>query len=72
MISLFDTLNIVRRSTVWGQLRSTQLPPADHGSFAEHEAIYEAIVGRNPDLAADHMRNHLKSVRDRTFSAMEN
>ncbi|WP_114284945.1 FadR/GntR family transcriptional regulator [Candidatus Halocynthiibacter alkanivorans] len=72
LISLFDTLNIVRRSTVWGQLRSTQLPPADHGSFAEHEAIYEAIVGRNPDLAADHMRSHLKSVRDRTFSAMEN
>jgi len=23
LISLFDTLNIVRRSTVWGQLRST-------------------------------------------------
>lgn len=72
LISLFDTLNIVRRSTVWGQLRSTQLPPADHGSFAEHEAIYEAIVARNPDLAADLMRIHLKSVRDRTFSAMEN
>jgi GntR family transcriptional regulator, transcriptional repressor for pyruvate dehydrogenase complex len=71
LISLFDTLNIVRRSTVWGQLRSTELPPADHGSFAEHEAIYEAIVGRNPDLAADLMRSHLKSVRDRTFSAME-
>ncbi|NKB52222.1 MAG: FCD domain-containing protein [Rhizobiaceae bacterium] len=71
LISLFDTLNIVRRSTVWGQLRSTKLPPANHGSFAEHDAIYDAIVGRDADLAADLMRTHLRSVRSRTYSAME-
>ncbi len=71
LISLFDTLNIVRRSTVWGQLRSTKLPPANHGSFAEHDAIYDAIVGRDSDLAADLMRTHLRSVRSRSYAAME-
>ena len=71
LISLFDTLNIVRRSTVWGQLRSTKLPPADHRSFDEHDAIYEAIVARDPELAAERMRTHLKSVRDRTFSSLD-
>jgi len=71
LISLFDTLNIVRRSTVWGQLRSTKLPPSDHPSFPEHEAIYEAIVGRDGDLAAHHMRDHLRTVKNRTYAAME-
>lgn len=71
LISLFDTLNIVRRSTVWGQLRSSRLPPADHGSFAEHDRLYDAIVSRDSELAAECMRVHLKSVRDRTFASME-
>lgn len=71
LISLFDTLNIVRRSTVWGQLRSTRLPPANHTSFAEHDAIYDAIVARDGELAANLMRQHLRSVRSRTYSAME-
>jgi DNA-binding FadR family transcriptional regulator len=71
LISLFDTLNIVRRSTVWGQLRSTKLPPENHSSFAEHDAIYDAIVGRNADIAADLMRGHLRSVRARTYAAMD-
>lgn len=71
LISLFDTLNIVRRSTVWGQLRNTKLPPRDHGSFAEHDALYDAIVARNAELAAHLMREHLRSVRTRTYAAME-
>lgn len=71
LISLFDTLNIVRRSTVWGQLRSTKLPPANHASFAEHDAIYGAIAGRDADGAAEMMRKHLRTVRNRTYAAME-
>jgi len=71
LISLFDTMNVVRRSTVWGQLRSTNLPPSDHRSFEEHEAIYEAIAGRNPDLAADCMRTHLRTVRDRLLASID-
>lgn len=70
LISLFDTLNNVRRSTVWGQLRSTELPPADHDSFNEHDAVYEAISGRDPDLAAECMRIHLRTVRDRVLSSL--
>jgi len=61
----------VRRSTVWGQLRSTKLPPANHGSFGEHDAIYDAIVARDTDQAAELMRKHLKSVRSRSYAAME-
>lgn len=70
LISLFDTLNIVRRSIVWGQLRSTKLPPADHDSFSEHDAIYDAITGRDPDRAAECMRIHLRSVRDRVLASL--
>jgi len=70
LVSLFDTLNTVRRSTVWGQLRSTTLPPADHASFGEHDALYEAIAGRDPDLAAECMRIHLRTVRDRVLSSL--
>lgn len=71
LISLFDTLNIVRRSTVWGQLRSTKLPPSNHPSFAEHEAIYGAIVARDGEQAAHHMLEHLRTVKRRTYAAME-
>ena len=70
LVSLFDTLNSVRRSTVWGQLRSTILPPADHASFHEHDALYDAIAGRDPDLAAECMRIHLRTVRDRVLSSL--
>jgi DNA-binding FadR family transcriptional regulator len=71
LISLFDTLNAVRRSVVWGQLRLTEVPPTDHDSFEEHDAIHAAIAGRDPDLAAEHMRTHLKSVRDRILSTAD-
>ena len=70
LITLFDTLNTVRRSTVWGQLRSTSLPPRDHHSFAEHDRLYDAIVARDADLAADCMRRHLRSVRDRVLASL--
>lgn len=71
LVSLFDTLNVVRRSTVWGQLRSTNLPPADHMSFAEHDAIHDAILDRDPDAAANCMRSHLRSVRDRVMASLD-
>jgi len=71
LVSLFDTLNVVRRTVVWGQLRTSELPPPDHESFEEHDAIYEAIAGRDPDLAAERMRAHLKTVRDRILSTAD-
>ena len=71
MMSLFETLNAVRRSVVWGQLRLTKLPPATHESFREHDGIYEAIASRDPDLAAECMRIHLKTVRDRVLLSLD-
>lgn len=70
LLHLFDTLNVVRRSTVWGQLRSTQLPPRDHRSFDEHDAIFAAISHRDAATAAQRMRDHLVSVRDRVLPAL--
>ncbi|MGI9425677.1 MAG: FadR/GntR family transcriptional regulator [Hyphomicrobiaceae bacterium] len=67
LISLADTLNIVRRATVWGQMRDPKVPPADHLSFAEHDAIFDAIVQRDGDSAAENMRRHLITVRDRVL-----
>lgn len=65
LIVLFETLNAVRRSPIWGDLRLNPVPPSNHLSFAEHEAICDAIVGRDPDGAERGMRTHLNSVRNR-------
>lgn len=69
LLSLFDTLNTVRRATVWGRLRSATLPPPDHHSFCEHDAIFEAIVNRDMEQATAAMRRHLESVRDKLITS---
>jgi GntR family uxuAB operon transcriptional repressor len=70
LIHLFDTLNVVRRSIVWGQLRASTLPPRTHPSFSEHDAIIAAISSRDAAGAAARMREHLASVRDRVIPAL--
>lgn len=70
LVYLFDTLNVVRRSTVWGQLRSSKLPPPNHGSFDEHDAILAAIDAHDGNLAAARMRDHLISVRERVLPSL--
>jgi DNA-binding FadR family transcriptional regulator len=65
LIVLYDTLNAVRRSPAWQDVRETQRPPADHMSFAEHDQICDAIARRDADQAAESMRAHIVSVRDR-------
>ena len=43
LLGLFDVLNAVRRTVVWGRLRpDSARPPADHHSFADHERIVES------------------------------
>lgn len=71
LIFLFDTLNVVRRSIVWRQVRTTKGPPDDHESFDEHDAIAAAIEARDPEAAAARMRDHLHSVRDRVLPALK-
>jgi DNA-binding FadR family transcriptional regulator len=70
LVYLFDILNVVRRSTVWGQSRTTKLPARDHFSFAQHDAILEAISERNGALASQRMRDHLNAVRERVLPTL--
>lgn len=64
LLAVFDTLNAVRRAVVWGRLRDDDpKPPADHHSFAEHEAIIATIEERDLASAASRMRTHLRQVQ---------
>ena len=68
LLSFFDQLNRARRAVAWGSVvRRNSKPPADHSSFAEHEAIHRAIADRSAERAWPEMRDHLKSVADRLF-----
>jgi DNA-binding FadR family transcriptional regulator len=63
LLTLFDTLNTVRRAVVWGRRRTTSLGPSlEHHSFSEHDALLAAITDRDADLAAQRMRQHLGTV----------
>lgn len=67
LIYLFETLNVVRRSILWDQHRTTVGPAEDHISFKEHDAIIAAITARDGEQAALAMRTHLLSVRERVL-----
>ena len=72
LMALFDTLNAVKRSVVWARPRKVPLArKLDHHSFAEHDAIFSAIMERDPASAESAMRQHLMSVRDRLMEVME-
>jgi DNA-binding FadR family transcriptional regulator len=64
LLAVFDTVNAVRRTVVWGRLRDeSPHPPPDHHSFAEHAAIVQAIEERDLNGAALRMRQHLDMVQ---------
>jgi DNA-binding FadR family transcriptional regulator len=68
LIAMYDQLNALRRTIVWGRLRRRQeKPPADHHSFVEHEAIVTAIEQRDTENAIITMKTHLRSVSDVLF-----
>ncbi|ESR23133.1 FadR/GntR family transcriptional regulator [Lutibaculum baratangense] len=63
LLALFDALNRVRRTVVWGRLRANPTrPPENHHSFAEHDRIVAAIAERDLDGAAQAMLAHLRTV----------
>jgi DNA-binding FadR family transcriptional regulator len=66
----FETLNVVRRSVVWGQPRKTQRPADGYSSFVEHGEIVQAILNHEADIAAQSMAGHLKSVYGRILPSM--
>jgi GntR family uxuAB operon transcriptional repressor len=70
LMTLFDTLNAVRRSMAWRTTRATLDPPADYRSFLEHEAVRDAIVGHDAHQATEAMRRHLESVRARLMASV--
>jgi DNA-binding FadR family transcriptional regulator len=70
LLYLFDTFNVVRRSVVWGQVRTTKRPAPDHFSFDQHDAILAAIEARDATEAAAQMRAHLRTVRERVLPAV--
>lgn len=67
----FETLNVVRRSIVWGQPRKTQKPADDYSSFIEHDQIVQAIVNRDGEVAAQAMKQHLQSVYGRILPSLK-
>lgn len=70
LLYLFDTFNVVRRSVVWEQVRSTKSPAQDHFSFDQHDAIQAAIASGNEAEASARMREHLHTVAKRVLPAM--
>lgn len=72
LLGLFDVLNAVRRTVVWGRLRSEGAkPPTDHHSFADHERIVDAIADRDLAGACTAMRLHLQQVGRRLIPMHE-
>lgn len=71
MLALFDMLNGIRRAVTWGRLRSYELGTGRiHHSFAEHDALVDAIEQRDTELAAGLMRDHLRAVRRDLMQSM--
>lgn len=63
VLAIFDVLNAVRRTVVWGHMRpNIDQPPADHHSFSAHDRIIAAIEMRDREGASAAMRDHLKNV----------
>ena len=63
LLAVHDLVNEVRRTVIWAWLDTRPAgPPADYSSFAEHEAMLDAIAGRDRRRAADAMRAHLRTT----------
>ena len=61
-----------KRAVVWTRPREVPLTRSlDHHSFSEHDAIFSAIIERDPARAEAAMRGHLESVRARLMEVME-
>jgi DNA-binding FadR family transcriptional regulator len=68
LLALYDDLNRVQREVAGGSVRrASARPPADHTSFAEHEAILRSIEAHDPEAASRAMHGHLSSVSARLF-----
>jgi DNA-binding FadR family transcriptional regulator len=69
LLAVFDMLNAIRRTVAWKRLRKHELS-LEHHSFAEHDALIEAIEERDTEAAAAIMRDHLRAVRRDLLASM--
>lgn len=68
LCAVHDVINAVRQSVVWGRPAiPPDRPPADYRSFAEHDAIVDAIERHDRAAAHAAMRAHLRA----TLAAMD-
>lgn len=68
--TIHRTLDDVRRSVVWRWLdMRPSRPPSDYSSFAEHDAIINAIENRDREGAMEAMRNHLKTTMNKLLGS---
>jgi DNA-binding FadR family transcriptional regulator len=64
LIDVSRLLIAARRQPVWGGLKRRSFNPERHRCYcAEHEQIVIAIRDRDPQLAREAMRDHLRHVR---------
>ena len=62
--------NLRAHLTRIGQL-TAEIPGRIEASVDEHEKIVDAIAARDPVLAEQRMRDHIRSVRDDQLRALE-
>ena len=70
LLAVHDLVNRVRRAVIWAWLDTRPAgPPPDYSSFAEHEAILDAIARRDRPGAAEAMRAHLRTTSGKLIGA---
>lgn len=67
LMTVFETINAVRRAPNWQTVRPEPRPTASYTTFAQHQTIADAIIGRDGEAAATAMRTHLLTVRARNM-----
>lgn len=64
--AIHQTVDDVRRAVVWRWLDTRpERPPEDYSSFAEHDALIDAIEQRDRIRAMEAMRRHLRTTMDK-------
>lgn len=68
MMAIFDAVNAVRRSRIWGRLKEQTLNAERQDVYTEqHKGIVDSIADRNARQAEARMRVHLETVRGDLF-----
>ncbi|MCG6122547.1 MAG: FCD domain-containing protein [Microvirga sp.] len=70
IIDIYEIITRSRETVEWGELKKQSLTPERRGNYqTEHRAIWEALHGRNAQLAEVAIRAHLVSVQENLLGA---